>query len=119
MNALKQLAGYILLLLLAFVPAIIGYWFEAGSNELGMLYVGSLIWITLLWFFYRKSEGVGTLRVIGIVFLVLLTFLPALIGNTIYGADMTLTVILLAITVGWMVLAWLGLRVIESAEAYL
>ena len=119
MNALKQLAGYILLLLLAFVPAIIGYWFEAGSNELGMLYVGSLIWITLLWFFYRKSEGTGILRIIGIVFLVLLTFVPAVVANTLYGAEMTLALILLVITLAWMALAWLGLRIVESAEAYL
>lgn len=119
MNALKQLVGYILLLLLAFVPAIIGYWFEAGSNELGMLYVGSLIWITLLWFFYRKSEGTGVLRMVGILVLVVLTFVPALVGYTLYGAETTLSIILLGITIGWMVLAWLGLRVIESAEAYI
>jgi hypothetical protein len=115
-NTLRQLAGYLLLLVLAFVPAIIGYYLEAGSNEMGMIYIGSLIWVTLLWFFYRKIENHP---ILGWFFLVLLTFVPAVVTYTLYGADMTFSAILLGISIGWMVISWLGLRLVESGEAYL
>ena len=116
MNALRQLAGYLLLLILAFVPAIIGYYFEAGSNEMGMIYIGSLVWITLLWFFYRKVENHP---ILGGFFLLVLTFVPAVVAYTLYGADSTIAAALLGISIGWMFISWLGLRLVESGEAYL
>jgi len=115
-NTLKQLAGYLLLLLLAFVPAIIGYYFEAGSNEIGLMYIGSLVWVTLLWFFYRKAE---TSPILGGIFLFLLTFVPAVVAYTLYSADTTTSLILLGISIVWMVISWFGLRLVESGEAYI
>ena len=116
MNTLKQLVGYLLLLILAFVPAIIGYYCEAGSNEMGLIYIGSLMWVTLLWFFYRKAE---TSPILGGIFLFLLTFVPAVVAYTLYGADTTTAVILLLISIAWMVVSWFSLRLVESGEAYI
>ena len=55
MKILKKIGGYLLLFILSLVPAGIAYQYEAGANEIGMIYLGTLIWAVLFW---------GALRII-------------------------------------------------------
>lgn len=49
MKSLKRIGGYILLFILSLVPAGIAYIYKAEPNEIGMIYLGTLIWATCLW----------------------------------------------------------------------
>jgi hypothetical protein len=56
-TAIKRIVGYILLFLLSLVPACVAYVYEAGANEVGMIYVGTLIWASIAWFALRLIEA--------------------------------------------------------------
>jgi len=53
---LKRIGGYLLLFILSLVPAGIAFRYEAGANEIGMIYLGTLIWAILFWFALRIIE---------------------------------------------------------------
>lgn len=56
MKMLKRIGGYLLLFILSLVPAGIAFRYEAGANEIGMIYLGTLIWAILFWFALRIIE---------------------------------------------------------------
>lgn len=61
MKQLNRIIGYALLFILSLVPALIAYWQGAGANEIGLIYVGTIIWTGLLWFaihYIEKNEEV-------------------------------------------------------------
>ena len=57
MKILKKIGGYLLLFILSLVPAGIAYQYEAGANEIGMIYLGTLIWAVLFWGALRIIES--------------------------------------------------------------
>ncbi len=57
MKKLNQIGGYLLLFILSLVPAGIALRYEAGLNEIGMIYLGTLIWATLAWGALRLIES--------------------------------------------------------------
>ena len=42
MRSVKRIVGYVILFILSLVPALVGYMYEAGANEIGMPVLGSL-----------------------------------------------------------------------------
>ena len=57
MRSVKRIVGYVILFILSLVPALVGYMYEAGANEIGMMYVGTLIWASIAWFALRLIES--------------------------------------------------------------
>ncbi|MCK4772802.1 MAG: hypothetical protein KAT18_07765 [Candidatus Latescibacteria bacterium] len=57
MKMLKRIGGYLLLFILSLVPAGIALRYEAGANEIGMIYLGTIIWAILFWFALRIIES--------------------------------------------------------------
>ena len=57
MTAFKRYLGYALLFLLSLVPGAVAYMYGAGANEVGMIYVGTLIWASIAWFALRLIEA--------------------------------------------------------------
>ncbi len=49
MKIFKKVGGYVLLFLLSLVPAVVAYQYEAGANEIGLIYLGTIIWAILFW----------------------------------------------------------------------
>jgi len=54
---LKKVGGYVLLFILSLVPAVIAYQYEAGANEIGIIYLGTIIWAILFWGALRIIES--------------------------------------------------------------
>lgn len=57
MKILKRIGGYLLLFILSLVPAGIAFRYEAGANEIGMIYLGTIIWAILFWFSLHIIES--------------------------------------------------------------
>ncbi len=57
MKILKKIGGYLLLFILSLVPAVIAYRYEAGANEIGMIYLGTIVWASLFWGALRIIES--------------------------------------------------------------
>ena len=57
MKILKKIGGYSLLFILSLVPAVIAFLYEAGANEIGMIYLGTVIWAILFWSALRIIES--------------------------------------------------------------
>ena len=57
MKNIKKVGGYVLLFILSLVPAVIAYQFEAGANEIGLIYLGTIIWAILFWGALRIIES--------------------------------------------------------------
>lgn len=57
MKMLKRIGGYLLLFILSLFPAGIAFRYEAGANEIGMIYLGTIIWAILFWFSLRIIES--------------------------------------------------------------
>ena len=57
MKQLKKVGGYVLLFILSLVPAVIAYQLEAGANEIGLIYLGTVIWAILFWGALRIIES--------------------------------------------------------------
>ena len=57
MTMFKRIAGYVILFILALVPALVAYMYDAGANEVGMIYVGTVIWSAIAWFALRLIEA--------------------------------------------------------------
>jgi len=56
-RSVKRIVGYVILFLLSLVPAFIAYMYEGGANEIGIMYVGTLIWASIAWFALRLIES--------------------------------------------------------------
>jgi len=54
---LKRIGGYLALFILSLVPAGIALRYEAGPNEIGLIYLGTLIWAILAWGALRLIES--------------------------------------------------------------
>jgi len=54
---LKKVGGYVLLFVLSLVPAVIAFLYEAGANEIGLIYLGTIIWAVLFWGALRIIES--------------------------------------------------------------
>ena len=57
MKILKKVGGYVLLFMLSLVPAVIAFQYEAGANEIGLIYLGTVIWAILFWGALRIIES--------------------------------------------------------------
>ncbi len=57
MTMIKRIAGYSILFLLSLMPALVAYIYDAGANEVGMIYVGTVIWASLAWLALRLIEA--------------------------------------------------------------
>ena len=57
MTTFKRIVGYSLLFILSLVPAGVAYIYDAGANEVGMIYVGTLIWASIAWLALRLIEA--------------------------------------------------------------
>lgn len=57
MKILKKVGGYVLLFMLSLVPAVIAFKYEAGANEIGLIYLGTVIWAILFWGALRIIES--------------------------------------------------------------
>ncbi len=58
---LNRVVGYSMLFILSLVPAVVAYLQDAGANEIGLIYVGTLIWVAAFWFainYIQKNEEV-------------------------------------------------------------
>ena len=53
----KRIIGYAILFLLSLAPAAVAFLYHAGANEVGMIYVGTLIWAVLAWLALRFIEA--------------------------------------------------------------
>ena len=53
----KRIIGYSILFLLSLVPAAVAFVYDAGANEVGMIYVGTLIWAVIAWLALRLIEA--------------------------------------------------------------
>jgi hypothetical protein len=109
-KALKRSGGYALLFLLSLVPSVIAYSFDATANQVGMVYVGAIIWCTLLWRGVRM-DGVPRYVALGIFALI-----PAAIGIS-YGLGAGHIIQLLLLSVAWVAAFWGIIFFIEQNEA--
>jgi hypothetical protein len=53
----KRILGYSMLFLLSLAPAAVAFLYDAGANEVGMIYVGTLVWAVLAWLALRFIEA--------------------------------------------------------------
>lgn len=110
MKALKRFGGYTLLFVLSLVPSVIAYAYDATANQVGMIYVGSIILCALLW---RCGHVQGNLRYI---LLGILALIPAVIGFA-YNIGTGLIVQVLLVSLAWVALFWATIVLIEKNES--
>jgi hypothetical protein len=59
MRIVKRILGYLILLILSFVPAGIAYYYGGAPTLVGKFYLGTLAWVAIAWSavtLIRKSE---------------------------------------------------------------
>ena len=110
MKALKRSGGYALLFVLSLIPAIIALTLDATANQVGMLYVGTIIWSTLLWRGVRL-EGVPRYIALG-----LFSLIPAVVGLT-YSLSAGQVIQILLVSIAWVAGLWGTIYFIEQNEA--
>ena len=110
MKALKRFGGYTLLFVLSLVPSVIAYVYDATANQVGMIYVGSVILCALLW---RCGHVNGNLRY---VLLGILGLIPAVIGFA-YNIGTGLIIQVLLVSLAWVALFWATIVLIEKNES--
>ncbi|MFC1628110.1 hypothetical protein ACFL3H_03220 [Gemmatimonadota bacterium] len=109
MKALKRFGGYTLLFILSLVPSVIAYGYHASANQVGMIYVASIIWCALLW---GGMHIKGTLRY---VLLGVLALIPAGIGFA-YSIESSLIIQILLVSLAWVGAFWGIIILIEKNE---
>ncbi len=99
MKALIRFIGYILFFILSLVPAGLAYLLDAGGNEVGLIYLGTLLWASLIW------GAIHTRGVIRYLLFVLLAALPAGAGY-LYHAPTAVLIQLYAAALLWTFAFW-------------
>ena len=59
MRLIKRILGYLILLILSFVPAGIAYYYGGAPTMVGKFYLGTLAWVAIAWgavILIRKGE---------------------------------------------------------------
>ena len=113
MKVARRYGGFLLLTLIAFIPAYFAYRVGASANEVGMFYVGTLIWSLLGWNAYSYSRAGRTALAVILLLLALLSPIGAAYYYTAPAGDMILYG---CFTILYLGLGWLALRLIESTE---
>jgi len=108
-KVLKRFGGYTLLFILSLVPSVIAYVYDASANQVGMIYVASIIWCALLW---RGLHVKGTLSY---VLLGILALIPAGIGFA-YSIATGLIIQILLVSLAWVGAFWGIITLIEKNE---
>ncbi|GEM_PF-2212467 len=99
MKALKRFIGYLLFFVISLVPALIAYFLDAGSNEVGLIYLGTLLWASLVW---------GAIHARGVwryILFVILAALPAASG-LLYDAPTNTMIQLYFAALVWIFAFW-------------
>ncbi|MFC1499877.1 hypothetical protein ACFL6T_02515 [Candidatus Zixiibacteriota bacterium] len=109
MKALKRFGGYTLLFVLSLVPSVIAYVYDASANQVGMIYVASIIWCACLW------AGMHIKGNLSYILLGLLALIPAGIGYA-YGIATGLIIQILLVSLAWVGAFWGTITLIEMNE---
>ncbi|UCE18079.1 MAG: hypothetical protein JSV84_14645 [Gemmatimonadota bacterium] len=49
MGIVKRILGYLILLILSFVPAGIAYYYGGVPTLIGKFYLGTIVWVAIAW----------------------------------------------------------------------
>jgi len=109
-RALKRFIGYLLFFVISLVPALIAYFLDAGSNEVGLIYLGTILWATMVW---GAVHARGILRY---VLFVLLAALPMAAG-IVYAAPTGTLVQLYFVALAWVFAFWGLFELISRNES--
>jgi len=112
-NVVIRFVGYLILFILALVPAFFGLQLGATANQVGMIYVGTLVFATLGWaantmFKEEKPARAWITLVIALIFAGLATWY--------YGAEPVQIVLYVLGGALWLFLGWLSVRLVEANE---
>ena len=109
MKVLKRFGGYTLLFVLSLIPSVIAYVYDASANQVGMIYVASIIWCGLLW------RGIHIKGTLSYVVLGILALIPAGIGIA-YSIETGLIIQILLVSLAWVAAFWGTIMLIEKNE---
>jgi len=109
-KALNRSGGYALLFVLSLIPAVIAYTLDATANQVGMVYVGTIIWCTFLW------RGVHLDGIPRYIALSLFALVPAGIGIA-YNIGTGQIIQIALISIAWVGAFWGTIFFIEKNEA--